>query len=199
MKNFNSFFAFLLVSFAAFGLAFTGPADTFKVSTADSNVQWKGYKVTGEHYGVVNLKDGNLTFQDGALTGGSFSIDMTTIKCLDLQGEYAGKLEGHLKSGDFFGVENHPTASFVITKVSHRGTPGDYKVTGNLTIKETTKEIKFYTHVDEEDGKMIAKSDIQIDRTDFDVRYGSGSFFDSLGDKTIYDEFDMTVTIVASK
>jgi polyisoprenoid-binding protein YceI len=126
-------------------------------------------------------------------------MDMTSIKVTDLEGEWAGKLEGHLKSPDFFGVEKHPTATLVITKVVPKGTPGDYKVSGNLTIKEKTKEVRFYAHVDSEGGKMNATADLKIDRTDFDVRYGSGSFFDGLGDKTIYDEFDLTVNIVASK
>lgn len=202
MKNFNSIFTFLLFSVAIVGMSFTVvPMETisYKVNPADSKVEWVGHKVTGEHNGIVNLKEGNLEFSDGNLTGGTFAIDMTSIKCLDLQGEYAGKLEGHLKSPDFFGVETHPTATLEITKVAPRGTPGDYKVTGNLTIKGITNEIKFYTNVKEEDGKVTATSDIQIDRTEFDVRYGSGSFFDSLGDKTIYDEFDMTVALVATK
>ena len=80
-----------------------------------------------------------------------------------------------------------------------RGKPGEYKIIGNLTIKETTKEIKFNTLITEVDGKNVATADITIDRSDFDVRYGSGSFFDNLGDKTIYDEFDLSVNLVAAK
>ena len=203
MKKFNSFFATMLAFCAVLGLSFTVvPIETgvYKVNTTDSYVEWKGYKVTGEHAGVVNLKSGELMFDDnGNLTGGSFIMDMTTIKVTDLQGEYAGKLEGHLKSADFFGVEKHPTAKLVITNVSPKGTPGDYKITGNLTIKESTKEVRFYAHLDEVGSKINATADLKIDRTDFDVRYGSGSFFDGLGDKTIYDDFDLTVRLVAGK
>lgn len=170
------------------------------IDTANSSIQWKAYKVTGEHNGVVNIKNGNLAFDDnGNLSGGSFDIDMTTITVLDLTGDMKGKLEGHLKSADFFGVEKYPMGKFVITKVVSRGKPGEYKIVGNLTIKESTKEIKFDANLTEEAGKVTATADLRIDRSDYDIRYGSGSFFDNLGDKTIYDEFDLNVKLVAKK
>ena len=176
-----------------------GPA-TAKVDTQNSSVQWKGYKVTGEHSGVVNIKSGQLTFDDnGMLNGGSFEIDMNTITCLDLQGGGKEKLEGHLKSDDFFGVATYPVAKFVATKVISRGKPGEFKVIGNLTIKETTKEVKFDTNLTEEGNKVSAIANLRIDRSDFDVRFGSGSFFDGLGDRTIYDEFDLTINLTANK
>jgi polyisoprenoid-binding protein YceI len=133
------------------------------------------------------------------LSGGEFAIDMATIKATDITGGMAEKLEGHLKSADFFGVEAHPTAKFVITKVVSRGTPGDYRITGDITIKEKTEEIKFNAKVTEADGIYTATADLKLDRTDFDVRYGSGSFIDNLGDKTIYDEFDLGIKLVTSK
>lgn len=178
--------------FAFIGLSFTA-VETFQVDTANSKVVWKGYKVTGEHAGTINLKSGDLSFTDGALTGGSFIIDMTSLKVTDLQGEYAQKLAGHLTSPDFFGVEKFPTASFKITKAVSRGTAGSYKVIGDLTIKETTKEIKFSVQLS--DDNKTANAKITVDRSDFNVKYGSGSFFDGLGDKTIYDEFDLEVTL----
>ena len=201
MKKINSFFATMLAFSAIIGFSFTSnitESGTYRVNTSDSNVQWKAYKVTGEHAGVVNLKSGELKFDDkGNLSGGSFVMDMTSIKVTDMKGESAGKLEGHLKSADFFGVEDHPIATLEITNVVPKGTPNDYKVIGNLTIKEKTKEIRFYAHVDEEGGNVKATAELKVDRTDFDVRYRSGSFFDGLGDKTIYDEFDLSVTLVA--
>jgi polyisoprenoid-binding protein YceI len=175
--------------------AFTGPAETYTADVEKSKIIWKGYKVTGEHTGTINLKSADLEMEEGNLTGGSFVIDMASITCTDLEGKYKGKLEGHLKSADFFGVEEHPTANFKITKVVSRGTPGDYKVVGNLTIKNITKEIKFMVNINE----SIAKATLKIDRSDFDVRYGSGSFFDKLGDKTIYDEFDLAIEMVIKK
>lgn len=169
------------------------------VDIKESTVTWKGYKVTGSHEGTIDIKDGELIYgDDGSLSGGAVTIDMTTITCTDLKEGGANKLVGHLKSDDFFGVANHPEAKLVITNVAAKGTPGDYKVTADLTIKETTKPIKFYASVAERDGEKVATADIKIDRTDFDVRYGSGSFFDNLGDKTIYDEFDITVQILSA-
>ena len=189
-------FSILFLALAAITLAFTGPVETVGVDTTASVITRKGYKVTGSHTGTIKINAGNLQMQDDQLVGGSFTIDMTTINCTDLEGEYKGKLEGHLKSADFFGVEKYPTATFKITSVVSRGTPGDYKITGNLTIKETTKPVRFNVNIAEEGGKQIATGDVQIDRSDFDIRYGSGSFFDSLGDKTIYDEFDLSVRLV---
>lgn len=204
MKKNNFLLATALMFCTLIGFSFTansivGEGD-YTVNTAESKVKWQGYKVTGEHAGLINLKNGQLTFDsDNKLSGGSFEIDMTSIKTTDLEGEWADKLDGHLKSADFFGVEKHPTAKLDIRKVAAKGTPGDYKITGQLTIKETTKEIKFYAKVTEENGVVSATADIKIDRTDFDIRYGSGSFFDNLGDKTIYDEFDLSISIIANK
>jgi polyisoprenoid-binding protein YceI len=108
-----------------------------------------------------------------------------------LQGGGKGKLEGHLKSDDFFGVAAHPTATIKFTKVVSRGVAGEYKITANITIKNITKEIKF--NATAKDG--TANATIKLDRSDFDIKYGSGSFFDNLGDKTIYDEFDLAITL----
>jgi len=124
---------------------------------------------------------------------------MNSITCTDLEGEYAGKLVGHLKSDDFFGVAKYPTAKFVITKAIPQDTKGNYKIVGNLTIKEKTNEVKFAAAVSESNGTVNASGKITVDRSEYDVRFGSGSFFDGLGDKTIYDEFDLQVTLVAKK
>ena len=177
-------------------LLFSAALVTVQVDTDASQVIWKGYKVTGSHEGTIDIKSGNLSFDDGVLTGGSFTIDMPTLHATDLEGDYAAKLDGHLKSDDFFGVNNYPEAKLNITNVASRGTAGEYRVTGDLTIKNTTKPVKFNTVVKEEGGKYVATADIKIDRTEYNVRYGSGSFFDNLGDKTIYDEFDLSIRLV---
>ncbi len=171
----------------------------YKVDTGASAIVWKGYKVTGEHTGTVKVQSGNLTFDNGVLTGGTFDIDMKSIKCTDLEGEWADKLIGHLKSEDFFGVEKYPTAKFVITRAIPQDTKGNYKFIGNLTIKETTKEVKFLGSAIESAGTVTAAGKITIDRSEYNVKYGSGSFFDGLGDKTIYDNFDLQVSLVAKK
>ena len=174
-------------------------ATTYNVDVNSSTIVWTGYKVTGKHTGTVKVKNGNLTWDAGKLTGGSFEIDMNSITDTDLEGEYAGKLVGHLKSDDFFGVAKYPTSKFVITKAIPQDTKGNYKIVGNLTIKEKTNEVKFLAVVSESNGTINASGKITVDRSEYDVRFGSGSFFDGLGDKTIYDEFDLQVSLVAKK
>jgi polyisoprenoid-binding protein YceI len=196
----NTLFMGMMAFMLMIGLAFTTVDRTsVNVDTTESYIVWKGYKVTGSHYGKVMIKNGELTYDDaGMLNGGGFEIDMASITCEDLEGEWNQKLVGHLKSDDFFGVEKYPTAKFVIKEVVSRGKPGEYKIVGDLTIKETTKEIKFNTVITEKDGKKVANADITIDRSEYNVRYGSGSFFDNLGDKTIYDEFELSVNLVTA-
>ena len=203
MKNVSlvALFVFALASMAFTPFNNTNPdgeVASYNVDTESSAVIWKAYKVTGSHTGTVKINSGSLQFQDGMLSGGQFEIDMQSIKCTDLDEGTAPKLEGHLKSPDFFGVESYPTAKFVITNVFPNGV-NRYKVTGNLTIKETTKEIKFIANLTEEGDNVTAKADVQVDRSDYDVRYGSGTFFSNLGDNTIYDEFDLEISLVAAK
>ncbi len=194
MKNLFSLVILALVSFA---FSSNDIDEGTPVDTEKSVISWKGYKVTGEHAGVLKVKNGNLDFEKGILKGGSFEIDMASITVTDLKaGQGKEKLEGHLKSADFFGVEKFPTAKFEITKVVSRGTTGSYKIIGNVTIKETTKEIRFNVKISETGGIKMAKADITIDRSEFNVQYGSGSFIDNLGDKTIYDEFDLSINLV---
>ena len=189
------FFSLLLTASFAIAAHAENPGNESKVNVTASTLEWTGRKVTGKHNGTVNLKEGNLQIKDGFLLGGSFVIDMTTIKCTDLDGEYAGKLEGHLKADDFFGVATYPSATIVITQANAKG-DGMYEVKANLTIKGVTKPISFNTQVTQEGKKYKATSNITIDRTQFNVKYGSGKFYEDLGDTTIYDEFDLKVTLV---
>ena len=190
MKNrINTLVATLLVAFIT--LSFTDDKGEKKeIKTDKSTVTWKGYKVTGSHYGSVSLKSGNLVFNEGKLTGGEFVMDMSTIVTDDLTGEYKGKLEGHLKSDDFFGVEKFPTASLVFTTVKSTG-KNSYEVSGDLTVKGKTEPIKFDLSI----YGNKATANLKIDRTKFDIRYGSTSFFDDLQDKAIYDEFDLVTDL----
>jgi polyisoprenoid-binding protein YceI len=173
--------------------------NNYPVNTGSSVVVWTGYKVTGKHTGTVRVKSGNVQFTNGVLTGGSFEMDMNSVNCTDQEGEWAAKLVGHLKSDDFLGVASHPTASFVITRAIPQDSKGNYKLIGNMTIKGTTKEVKFFANATESNGTIGATGKMTIDRSEYNMRYGSGSFFDGLGDKTIYDEFDLQVTLVAGK
>ncbi len=187
-----------IVALAAFAFALPVERTVYQADTQATILKWKGYKVTGEHEGTVKLKEGFLVYEDGKLAGGEFVIDMTTIEDTDLQGQWKAKLENHLKSDDFFGVDRYPTSKFVITRVVPQG-PGKYKIIGNLTIKGITKEIRFVADVQENGDSVVADARITVDRAEFNVRYGSGSFFDNLGDKTIYDEFDLWVHLVTRK
>ena len=115
---------------------------------------------------------------------------MTTISCTDLSGGVADKLVGHLKSDDFFGVATYPTASLTFTDVASTG-KNSYKVTGSITIKGKTEKVTFDFSV----YGSKANAAIKVDRTKFDVKYGSTSFFDGLKNKAIYDEFDLVVDL----
>ncbi len=182
----SSLFTAVFVLFAAAVFAVPGP-----IKVASSSISWKGYKVTGEHAGTMKFKSGNLTFENNVLKGGDLVVDMNSLSCTDLSGEGKGSLEGHLKSADFFGVEAHPTANIKFKKVVATNLTGDYRITADITIKNITKEIKFNANAK----NGVATAAIKLDRSDFDVRYGSGSFFDNLGDKTIYDEFDLNISV----
>lgn len=165
-----------------------------KKLTADNDktkLEWLGEKVTGEHKGTIRLKSGWLNWENNKITNGEFLIDMTTLEDeSDNQ-----KLEGHLRSGDFFGVEKYPVSKLVITESSpfEKGTG---TVQGQLTIKDITQPVEFRAAVQQKEDGLWFYSNIPIDRTRYDIRYGSGSFFDNLGDKTIYDEFKLKVALL---
>jgi polyisoprenoid-binding protein YceI len=168
---------------------------TYTVDAAKSSITWIGKKVTGSHNGTISLKSGSLDVDGKNVTGGTFVIDMTSIK--DADG--SAKLEGHLKADDFFGSTKFPTSTFVITKVTGKG--ADVNVTGNLTIKGITKPLSFpATLAFNADGTVSALAGkITVDRTKYDIKYGSKSFFDSIGDKAIDDNFEIGVKLVAKK
>jgi len=176
--------AFITLSFSSIDIV------KKEIKSEESKVVWKGYKVTGSHEGTIALKSGFLTFDDDKLTGGEFVIDMTTIQNTDLEGNSKGKLEGHLKSDDFFGVVTFTTAILTFKEVKSTG-KNSYAVTGDLTIKGKTNPITFVISI----YGSKATASVKIDRTKFDVRYGSTSFFDNLKDKAIYDEFDLVTDL----
>lgn len=169
-----------------------------KVNTTESKVVWTGEKIAGTHTGTITLSQGDLQMDGDKLTGGSFVIDMNSIVDTDLTGEYKEKLEGHLKSDDFFGVATYPTSTFKITSVKATGA-NKYDVTGDITIKGVTEKITFPAEVAINGSKVTATSKITVDRSKFNVKYGSKSFFAEIGDKVIYDEFVLDVTLVAAK
>ncbi len=166
------------------------PIDKKEVNLDKSNITWKAYKVTGSHYGSISLESGSLTFDNDQLTGGLFTVNMETIADHDLEGNWKNKLEMHLKSPDFFDVENHKQSTLVFTKVQ-ASSKNAYSVTADLTIKGITKSVEFVIAI----YGNKANATVKVDRAQYDIRYGSNSFFDNLGDKAIYDEFDLVVDL----
>src|SRR6187402_694574 len=146
----------------------------FKIDANKSTIEWTGKKVTGEHNGTIDIADGALTLTDGALTGGSFTIDTTSIKILDITDPNTNaQFAGHLASEDFFGIDKYPKASLAITGVS-KGAGTIYRVKGDLTIKDTTLPIEFDAELGEVEGDTLrATATLIIDRTKYGMRFRS--------------------------
>ena len=167
-----------------------------KINTNVSSVEWIGKKVTGQHTGTINIKEGTLLFVDGIISTGKVLIDMNTITNTDMEGEWSQKLLDHLNSADFFDVKNFITSTLEITSV--KNIEGNkYTVSGNLTIKGIIKPIEFPATIEIKDGKLAAFAEVKVDRTLYDIKYGSGKFFEGLGDKMIDDEFIVKFKIAA--
>ena len=164
------------------------------VNTETSVITWKGEKPTGTHNGIILLEKGSLVMTDGKVSGGEFVVNMSSIKNEDLDEKSGAKLVGHLTSPDFFDVAKYPTSKFVITSVEEN--EGKLAVTGNLTLKDVTKSITIPAMVSTTDGVTTFQSEkFMINRADFNVKYGSKSFFDNLKDKFINDEMEMSFVV----
>jgi len=162
------------------------------IDISKSSVMWLGKKVTGSHEGNIAIKEGHLHFDDNTFIGGNIVIDMTTIECTDLVGEPKESIQGHLSSDDFFGVKKHPIATLEIINADKiKYSKNKYKVTAILEIKSIKNNVEFEVEID----NGSAKVDLVVDRTKYNVKYGSGSFFDNLGDKMIYDDFNLNVSL----
>lgn len=193
MKTLNLFILLIFINVALIA------QEKYKADTEKSKLEWLSEKITGFHAGTISLKSGNLELKDKTITSAEFIIDMATIKCTDLtDAEYNKKLIGHLTSDDFFSTEKFPTATIKLTKpVSFE--KGSALVSADLTIKGITKPIEFRAVIQKLENDVKINANITIDRTKYDVKYGSGSFFDNLGDNTIYDEFKVKISIVLTK
>ncbi len=172
----------------------------FTADTLASTIEWKGFKPTGSHNGVINLERGVINTVDGEIAGGTFLIDMSSISVLDIPAEEKdhAKLTGHLKSPDFFDVEAHPNAAFEITGLEE--VEGKMMLSGNLTLKDATNNVTFPVSVSNEGDAMTLTSEtFTIDRSKWNVKYGSKSFFDNLGDKFINDDIELKIMVKAVK
>ena len=162
------------------------------IDISKSTVKWVGKKVTGSHEGNISIKEGHIHFDDNAFTGGNIVIDMSTIECTDLDGDSKQNIENHLSSDDFFGVKKYPTANLeVISAEKVKYSKNKYRVKGILEIKNIKNDVEFEVVID----NSLAKVELVIDRTKYDIKYGSGSFFDNLGDKMMYDDFNLSVSL----
>ncbi len=166
-------------------------AQTQKINIKKSTINWTGKKVTGEHVGIIKFKDGMLVFKEGKVNGGSFIVNMTTLSNTDQTGKDKADLENHLKSADFFNTKEYTTAKLIFKSIKEKS-KNLYSVIADLTIKGKTNPIAFDLAVLDK----TATADLKIDRTKFGIQYGSGSFFDDLGDRTIYDDFDLKVMLM---
>jgi len=173
-------------------------AKTYQLDTKKSKLTWTGSKVLvdSKHTGTVNIKSGQVEFGKDGPVSAMVVVDMKTIKNDDLKDpKYNQKLVGHLKSADFFDIEKHPEATLKVTSFKKQG-PSNYDLTGDLTIKGKTKPVSFKaTTASEKGGVSKISADLEFDRTDYDVRYGSGKFFQNLGDKVISDKVQLKVEL----
>lgn len=186
------------------GFGYLFAQNNYRLLTEQSKIKWIGKKFLGAHWGWVKFRSGSIEFDGNKIISGNFEVDMNTIENEDLkEKEYRDKLIGHLKSDDFFSVAKFPTAKFVIThstpiKNAKTGEP-NYAITGKMTIKGITQTISFPATINVQGNKIQGKATLEIDRTKFDVRYGSGSFFDNLGDNVIYDNFTLELDLYFEK
>jgi len=172
---------------------------SYKVDSQSSKLNWQAKKATGAHSGTIAVSSGTLNVENNVLKGGSFEIDTKSITVTDVtDAETNGKLLGHLKSDDFFGVEKYPKANFVITSAKPLA-GGQYDIKGKLTIKGVTNEVSFPATVRVDNAKLTANAKITVDRSKYGIKFRSKSFFENLGDKLIYDDFDLNVALVANK
>ena len=175
-------------AFLAFSLMFSmSLAAQSTLNTLESSLKWEGKKITGSgHNGSLAFSDSQVKIEDGNITSGVFTVDMTTLACDDLtvdQGK--ANLEGHLKSNDFFAVEKFNTATLAISSVDNNN------ATGTLTIKDISHPIKF-TLIKNQD---VYNASLVFDRSKYNIRFNSGSFFKNLGDKLILDEIELTAEL----
>jgi polyisoprenoid-binding protein YceI len=166
---------------------------------SQSTIEWTGKKLTGEHYGEITLRRGELIFSKEKLIGGTFEMDMSSIICTDITDAKSNKrLIDHLKSEDFFSVNRFPSSQFAIVSVEVKSA-NEYYVTGNLTIKGKASPVSFPVKLRNDNNQIIADATITFDRSKYDVKFGSQSFYENLGDKLVYDDVDISIKMTLRK
>ena len=181
------------------GLKMESKAADYVLDKTASTVKWVAKKVTGQHNGSISFENGAVTVTKNAISGGSFVVNMKTIVDEDITNEeMKKKLLGHLASDDFFSIEKFPESNLVVKKVASVS-GDDYHFVADLTIKGITNPVEFDANISIKGDQLIAKGIITVNRTKYGIKYGSGSFFQGLGDKVIYDDFTLEFIVVAKK
>ena len=164
---------------------------SYTINPDQSIIVWTGREVTtSKHFGNIYFASGQFEVKSGLISSGEFVVDMTTIDNQDLPEERRPRLEAHLKSDDFFSVESHPTALLSILS-SESVAEGKWLVSGELTIKTFTHPVEFEM-LNSNDGW---KANLVFDRSKYEVKFRSGTFFENLGDKLIYDDIELAINL----
>jgi polyisoprenoid-binding protein YceI len=180
----------LVFSFSAF-------SKEYKINPTTSTLEWEAKKVTGQHHGTIAFAEGTLSVAHKKITGGKVIVDMNTIVNTDLtDAGYNKKLIGHLKSDDFFGVAKFPQSTLEVKNVVLKA-DNIYHFTADLTIKGIASPVEFDAEVKDDSGQLTATGAMVVNRTKYGIKYGSGSFFQNLGDKVIYDDFTLKFKLIA--
>ncbi|SKB62713.1 Polyisoprenoid-binding protein YceI [Daejeonella lutea] len=195
MKMKKIFLTLSILTGMAVFMSFDKPVkDTiYTVDTERSTIDWTAKKVGGGHTGTIKITSGNLVHNGKSLTKGTFLINMASITSDN------ARVTTHLKSDDFFAAEKNPNSKFEITKVTPAGTDR-VNIAGNLTIKGITQPISFPATVKTQKGIIVAVANgIRVDRTKYDIKFRSKTFFLDIGDRAVDDEFELNINLVAKK
>ncbi|MFC0262874.1 YceI family protein [Fontibacter flavus] len=187
----------LFAALISFSFIFGKSDAVLNVDKNESTVSWKASKVTGTHFGKVKISKAELDFRNERIQGGSFEMDMTSITVEDITDANSNKrLTDHLKSDDFFSSEKFKSSSMKITSAKTNNGK-DYQITGDLVIKGISHPVTFPAIVEVSGNKITATANITFDRTKYDIKYRSGSYFENLADRLIYDDVHLEVKLVA--
>jgi polyisoprenoid-binding protein YceI len=176
-------------------LSFVNPVKdvTYTVDTEKSTIDWTAKKVGGGHTGTIKIASGTLVSNGKNLTKGTFLINMSSITSDN------ARVTTHLKSDDFFAAEKNPNSKFEITKVTSAGADR-VNIAGNLTIKGITQPISFPATVKQQKDIIVAVANgVRVDRTKYDIKFRSKTFFLDIGDRAVDDEFELNINLVAKK
>lgn len=185
--------------------ASSATGEAFVVDTTNSTIRFVGHGVGKNHPGTFRLSSGQVMVANNAVTGGEFNINIRSLDVEQKEAMFQNKLKPHLLSGDFFDADNFGTARFEITNVQpYQPNSNDtsivkganFTVSGNFTLKNTTKNISFPAHIELDGNTLKAKGNFDIDRTQWQVNYGNDK---TLGDKFISEKVNIELNLEANK